>query len=313
VSPAPDFAYALCVERIREDELEGIDLSRWRMALNGAEPISPTNLRAFQERFAPYGLAECALTPVYGLSEASLAVTFSSIHEPFTAMRFDQDALSQGFVRLQSDGVELVSVGQPLPGVQVEIRSEAGEALEQQEGRIWVKGPSVMHGYYNRTETPIVDHWLDTGDLGFLFDDHLFVTGRAKDVIILRGRNHAPHAIESAVSSVDGIRTGCVVAVGDIQPEGERLLVFAEVREACEDLGERCAQAIRGQCGVSPDQVHLLAPGTLPRTSSGKLRRGETLRRHRTQSLTTPEAVTPIALASILARGTWRLVRDSRR
>jgi len=319
VSPAPNFAYGLCLERIKDEDLADVDgrpadLSCWRLALNGAEPIAPRTLRAFRERFAAWGLRPEALTPVYGLSEAALAVTFSDPMTPFLTRRFDRVALSQGRAEQRpeeaADPMELVSVGQPLPGFEVQIRGPddavLGEALV---GRVWAAGPSLTSGYLNRPESPVRDGWLDTGDLGFLLDGELYITGRAKDVLILRGRNHAPQELEHAVDAVDGVRTGCSAAVAEITSEGERLLIFVEAREDDPELAERCRKAVLSSTGLDPDLVVILAPGTLPRTSSGKIRRAETLSRWQQGQLLPPDKVTPWLLAGALAKsalGYWR-------
>jgi len=311
ISPAPDFAYALCVERIKDSELDGVDLSRWVAALDGAEPISPANLRSFTERFAPYGLRETALNPVYGLSEAALAVTFSEMSKPWRSVRVDGTMLARGRAEeVDEGGVELARLGAPLPGFSVEIRDAEGGVLPDSAiGRVHVAGPSLMQGYLDRDTQPIVDGWLDTGDLGFLYDGELVVTGRGKDIIVLRGRNHAPQDIERAVDDVEGARTGCAVAVGRISQDGEQLLVFVEVRTPREGLADDCIRAIQAACGLRPNLVQLLEPGTLPRTSSGKLRRSEALRRWESGKLAAPHSVTPIRLAGALARSAlarWR-------
>ena len=311
ISPAPDFAYSLCVERIRDEELDGVDLSRWRVALDGAEPIAPANLRAFRDRFAPWGLRPEALTPVYGLSEAALAVTFSDIGTPFRTVRVDPVQLAAGTAAVvDSGGVELALLGPPLAGFGVEVRSPGGAVLpEHRIGQVHVSGPSLMKGYIDRVHQPIVDGWLPTGDLGFLHDGQLVVTGRAKDIIVLRGKNHAPQDIERALDPVDGFRTGCAVAVGHVGEHGERLLVFVEARTPRSDLAEDCVHAIQGTTGLRPDLVLVLEPGTIPRTSSGKLRRSETLRRWLADALVPPQRVNMVHLAGAMARSTlarWR-------
>ncbi len=313
ISVAPNFAYGLCVDKIRNDELEGVDLSAWRIALNGAEPVAPAVLRAFQKRFAHWGFRPEALTPVYGLSEATLAVTFSALDRPFRCQRFDRDLLAaEGLARCEEAGIELVSVGRPLPGTEVEIRDGDGESLSAgQVGRVLARGPSLMDGYLGRPEATaraLCDGWLDTGDLGFLHDGELFLTGRAKDVVILRGRNYLPVEIEHAVESVAGFRRGCAVATSWL-PEGaprETLLLFVEHRQdapAPEIAGmpEACVQAVLASTGLKPDEILVLEPGTLPRTSSGKLRRQEALKRHRAGDLLPPERVTPLLLTGALA------------
>lgn len=312
VSPAPNFAYALCAQRIRDEELEGCDLSSWRLALNGAEPVAPTSLRAFTSRFSRWKLRPEALTPVYGLAEASLAVTFSDPHRPFTTRHLDRDALTEGRAVLATEGadtaetVEVASVGVPLMGFSVEIRDPDGAVLpEGVVGQIWAKGPSVMRGYLDRETQPIVDGWLDTGDLGFFLEGELYIAGRAKDVIILRGQNHSPHDIEHAVDDVSGVRVGCAVAVGDVGEDGERLLVFVEYREPREGLAEDCRKAILGKTGLNPALVLVLEPGSLPRTSSGKLRRAEALRRWKAGEMTPPQKVTPWLIAGAMARSAF--------
>jgi acyl-CoA synthetase (AMP-forming)/AMP-acid ligase II len=337
ISPAPNFAYGLCVHKVRDEEMEGVDLSSWYGALNGAEPVAPDVLRAFQRRFARWGLRPEALTPVYGLSEAALAVTFSPLGEPFNGTRFERRALTaEGVARPLAEGdgragrsdrrgVELVSVGRPLPGFQVRVLPRGGDEerppapgeteplAEDRVGRVWVRGPSLMDGYLGRPEATaraLVGGWLDTGDLGFLHRGDLYLTGRAKDVVILRGRNHSPAEIEDA-AQVEGVRRGCAVAVSHLPADGgadsERLLLFVEAdREADGELRaalpDACHRAVLAATGLATDEVIVLDPGTLPRTSSGKLRRGETLARHLAGTLRPPAAVNALRLVGEMAR-----------
>jgi len=279
ISVAPNFAYGLCVRRIRDSEMEGVDLSSWRFALNGAEPVAPAVLRRFSERFAHNGFDSRALMPVYGLAEASLAVSFTPV--------------GRGPRTLIAGTRELVSVGAPLPGVQVDVR----------DGRIFVRGPSVMKGYYGNpeaTRSTLVDGWLDTGDLGFVQNGELFVTGRAKDLVILRGRNYAPQEFEDALDGVEGVRPGCAAAVGFPTAEGEELVLLVEA-DGSPDV-ERIRARVLEHTGVRPWGVQLLAPGTLPRTSSGKLRRGEALRQLQAGELRAPDRVTFLHVAKETAR-----------
>ena len=314
VSPAPNFAYAMCAERIRDEEMEGVDLSSWVLALNGAEPVAPASLRQFSTRFARWGLPETALTPVYGLAEASLAVTFSDPARPFTTHFIDREALAVGCIEPADEGIEAVSVGKPLAGFGVEIRDQTGATLpERRVGRIWVRGPSLMQGYLDRDDAPIVDGWLDTGDLGYLLDGELYISGRAKDVIILRGQNHTPQDIEQAVDDVDGVRIGCAAAVGDVGENGEQLVLFVEYREAREALAEDCRKAVVKKTGLNPDLVVLLDPGTLPRTSSGKIRRAEALRQWKVGDLKPPDRVTPWLLAGAMAGSALGFLKSRRR
>ncbi len=312
ISPAPNFAYALCLERVRDEDLEGVDLSSWRGALNGAESVSPRVLRAFVSRFARWGLRPEALTPVYGLSEAALAVTFAELGRPFTSRVFDRDALADGQGRTADDGVEIVSVGRPLPGFEVQLRDEAGSPVETgRVGRLWARGPSLMDGYLDRrdaTAAALVDGWLDTGDLGLLVDGELHLVGRAKDVVILRGRNYLPDEIEAALDDVAGARRGCAAAVGHLPEDGEReelLLLVEHDRKATSEelltLPERCRRAILHETSLAVDRVEVLEPGTLPRTSSGKIRRGEALSRFLRGTLEPPVPVNALTLGRALA------------
>jgi fatty-acyl-CoA synthase len=300
ISAAPNFAYALCTDRIRDSEMEGVDLGDWRVALNGAEPVSAVTLRAFAARFARWGLKPEALMPVYGLSEATLAVTFSDGRTTFRAARFDRDALADGRVVPADDGMEIVSVGRPLPGVEIAVPVDA-------VGPLRVRGASVMAGYLHqpeRTAAAIVDGWLDTGDLGFLHEGELYISGRIRDIIILRGRNYAPHEIEQALDAVADVNPGCAAAVSHRPEDGEeRLVVFVESREPGPGLAVRCRDTILRAANIDPALVVVLGGGTLPRTSSGKIRRGEALRRWLDGTLVASESLTPDVLAGEWAMG----------
>jgi acyl-CoA synthetase (AMP-forming)/AMP-acid ligase II len=322
ISPAPNFAYALCAERIPDSELEGVDLRSWCVAMNGAEPVTPVSLDRFLSRFSRCGLDPAALTPVYGLAEAALAVTFSEIGRPFARERFDRDALYRdGRARVAADGHELVSLGRPLEGFALRIRSEAGALLpEGCVGEVEVRGPSLMRGYDGLPEATAAafrDDWLATGDLGFLHAGELYLCARAKDVIVLRGRNHAPQDVEQAASEVPGVRTGCVVAVG-LVPDGgagEELVVFAERArgDRSQDLEERVRSRVVSRTGLVPASVRVLPPGTLPRTSSGKLRRAETRRLHQLGALRGPARVGLPRLTLAMLRSALGFARSRRR
>ncbi|HNC97462.1 MAG TPA: fatty acyl-AMP ligase [Myxococcota bacterium] len=318
-SPAPNFAYSYCLQRIQDTKMEGVDLSAWRVALNGAEPVSPDTLRAFAARFARWGLRPEALTPVYGLSEASLAVTFGTLEEPFRTLRVDRVLLAEGRVQPDAEGVELVSVGRPVHGFTVEIRDEDRVLGPGRVGRVFAKGPSLMEGYLGQPEASaqaLVDGWLDTGDLGFVWEGELYLVGRAKDVLILRGRNHPPHPVEQAADDLPGVRSGCAAAVS-YRPEGsdqELLLLFVEHKaevEAAElqALPERVLAAVLQQTGLRVDEVILLEPGTLPRTSSGKIRRSATLSLFIQGRLLPPEKVGTLKIAAMMARSWWSFAR----
>lgn len=306
VSPAPDFAYALCADRVRDDDLEGVDLSRWIAALNGAETVSMRTVERFAERFTPYGFRAESMTPVYGMSEAALAVTFAPLEARPRAVpvAYGAEETRVGLGDGSDATIEVVSVGRPVPGFEVEVRSRDEASAREvlacgRVGEIWVRGPSLLRGMLRAdgtTEDVLEEGWLATGDLGFVQDGELFLTGRKKDVLILRGRNLAPDPVEDAVSSVPGVRTGCVVAVSAPPSElvsrtgragrspassagGEGLWVLAETREPADtldELGDRCRDAVRVATGLEISRLDFVAPGELPRTSSGKLRRGAT-------------------------------------
>ncbi len=317
VSPAPDFAYGLCVERVRDEELAGCDLSAWRLGLDGAEPVSPKVARAFAARFAPFGLRPTAVTPVYGLSEAALAVTFTDPDAVFPTWVLDREALTRGEARPVEPGqpgLELARVGRPLRDYAVKICEKGDDQPlpDGRVGRVLVRGPSLMMGYLDREEQPFVQGWLDTGDLGFLLQGELTITGRAKDLLVLRGRNHAPQDVEQALHGIDGVRTGCVAAAAQINEDGEQLLVFVEVRSRRPDLEADCRNAILASTGLRPDALLLLEPGTLPRTSSGKIRRGEALRQWQTGALRPPAPVTALRMAGALAQSAWGYLKVAR-
>jgi acyl-CoA synthetase (AMP-forming)/AMP-acid ligase II len=298
---APNFAFGLCAKRVRDQELQGADLSCLRLVLNGAEPIAPAALRRFCERFARFGFDARSLMPVYGLSEASLAVTFS---KPGGGPR-----------TVRRGGRDLASVGTPVAGVEVSVRAEDGRELPDGAiGAIHVRGPSVMRGYFQdagATAQALRDGWLDTGDLGFVEAGELVVSGRAKEVIVLRGANHAPQELEDALDGLPGARPGCAVAVGLLPDgaDGEEVALLVEV----ERDGALTEDAVRARVvertGIRPHTVELLQPGTLPRTSSGKLRRAEALRQLLQGELRPPRPVTLLRMAREAALSAVALAR----
>lgn len=318
VSPAPNFAYGLCLKRLRDDDLEGVDLSHWRYALNGAEPISATVQERFATRFARAGFRAESLMPVYGLSECALAVTFTQADGVKRECCVDADVLAAtGDVTPGTH--RIVSVGTPVPGAAIDVRDADGASLDAgRVGRVHVRAPFIMHGYFNQpdaTRAAMHDGWLDTGDLGFVDNGELFITGRAKDVVIIRGANHAPQRFEECLDGIAGLRAGCAVAVGCVPPgdDDEALVILAEhADDAPADLAARIAAAIVESTSIAPHAVVLLAPGTLPRTSSGKLRRGEALRQYRTGTLQAVARVTTLRVGAEVARSLAAFARHRR-
>ena len=320
ISAAPHFAYGYAADRVADRDLAGLSLASWRIALDGAEPVTAPALRRFADRFAPHGFDPSALIPVYGLSEAALAVTFAPRRREPRSEGLDPARLAAGVVAPGER--QVLSVGVPIPGAEVEVRGEGGEALpERRLGRIFVRGPSVMQAYLGDAEATarvLAGGWLDTGDLGFHAEGELFVHGRAKDLVIVHGANHAPEEFESCLGGVPGLRPGCAVALGFVPPEGEReeLLLLAErtrgSREGDEGLAEAARRAALERTGVRAHTVRILAPGTLPRTSSGKMRRGEALRRYLEGTLRPPRRAGALALAREFLRSGLAYARARR-
>ena len=292
LSPAPNFAYELCTRKIADADLEGLDLSCWRAALNGAEPVRAETMERFAARFERCGFRREALMPVYGLAEAALCVSAPAVGSGYKVDRvareaFEREGRAVAADRADTNALEFVFAGAPIPGFEVKILDREGrEAGERIEGRLLFRGPSATQGYYRNpvaTKSLVqADGWLDSGDLAYRSDGDLYITGRAKDIIIKGGRNLYPHEIEEVVGRVKGVRTGCVVAFGalDARSGTERFIVAAELRNAGErqrvaaEITSLVSQAI----GMPPDHVELLPPHSIPKTSSGKLRRMETRR-----------------------------------
>jgi 1-acyl-sn-glycerol-3-phosphate acyltransferase len=293
ISPAPNFAYELAARKVGEADVEGLDLSSWRAALNGAEPVSPGTLERFRKKFEPHGFRPSSMLPVYGLAEASLLLASPVLGAELRVERVDREAFAAGGVarRAEQGGsrsgspLSFVSVGRPIPGHEVRIVDDEGRELpERREGRLVFRGPSAMKGYFrNDAATSAIraaDGFLDSGDRAFVADGDIFVTGRAKDLIIKAGRNLVPQEIEAAASEIDGVRSGSVAAFGveDVELGTERLVVVVESsREEALDKGrieDDVRRAIADLVGVPPDEVVVAPPRVLPKTSSGKIRRG---------------------------------------
>lgn len=288
ISAGPNSAYELCLTKIDDSELEGLDLSSWRLAYNGAEPVSPATIQRFTERFTRYRLRPTAMTPVYGLAESSVGLTFPPLQRGPLIDRVDRAEFARsGRADPAKPGERhalcFVACGRPLHGHEIRIVDSAGIELgDRREGRIEFRGPSATAGYFNNAEaTRSLYHgdWLDSGDLGYVADADLYVTGRVKDVIIRAGRNLHPAELEEAIGNLEGIRKGCVAvfAAADSTGGTERLVVMAETRAS----GDQTTGTLRTQIisttvdllGSPPDDVVLAPPRTVPKTSSGKIRR----------------------------------------
>jgi fatty-acyl-CoA synthase len=282
-SAGPNFSYALAARALRR--LDGLDLSRWRLALNGAEPVDPDAVEAFLDAGARHGLAPGAAFAAFGMAEATLAVTFP---EPGSGLATDtvdgrvleQDRYAAPVTTGAAGARRLARLGRPLPGLEVRICDPAtGDRMRTREvGEVEIRGTSVTPGYYRNegaTHAAFHDGWLRTGDLGYLVDGELVVCGRIKDMIILGGRNLYPQDVERVVGSVAGVRAGNVIAFGTQGRRGrEALVVVAEAREdEIAVIRSAVAACVRDTVGVPPEDIVLVRPGTLPKTSSGKLQR----------------------------------------
>jgi acyl-CoA synthetase (AMP-forming)/AMP-acid ligase II len=288
VSPAPNFAFGYCADRIADADAKDLDLSSWRVAFNGAEAVTPSVTRRFTERFRSVGFRPEALTPVYGLSEAALIVAASPLERPPRFVCFHRERLQVDGVAVGVDesmnGIVLASVGRSVEGHEIEVRDERGIALDAgRVGRLWIRGPSLMEGYEGAANVVFdANGWFDTGDVGFFFDDELFLYARSKDLIIVRGRNYDPESFERAAEAVDGVRRGRSAAFGvpDEAPGTEGLVVLVErsrsTRRAPEAIAADVQHRVSEETGLRPQAVRVVAPGVLPRTSNGKVRRQDT-------------------------------------
>jgi 1-acyl-sn-glycerol-3-phosphate acyltransferase len=288
LSASPNFGYELCLTKIREEELEGLDLNSWRWAFNGAEPVNARTLERFTRRFAPYGFHANALAPVYGLAEAAVGLAFPPANRGPLVDRILRTPLMETGRAIPAkdratDVLSLVACGHPLKGYRIRVVDAAGDPLpERSEGRLEFQGPSATHGYFDNpqaTRKLIRDGWLDTGDRGYLADGDLYVTGRIKEMIVRGGRNIWPYELEETIADVPGIRRGCVAAFAGADPRSgtERLVILAETRETEPQALERLQSAIRSKLSdrleIVPDEIVLAPPHTVLKTSSGKIRR----------------------------------------
>jgi len=290
LSYSPTFGYDICARRIstQSSVAERFDLSRWRLAGNGADMIRPDVMQNFVNAFASAGFKAGAFTPSYGLAEATLAVTVMPPGEGIRVELVEEERLS-GTKRDLSRPARyraIVNCGKPLPDMDVEIRGENGKARrDHQIGKVFCRGPSVMHSYFRNpeaTEECLVGGWLDTGDMGYMADGYLFIVGRAKDMIIINGKNHWPQDIEWAVEQLPGFNHGDIAAFAVEMDNGEEapaVLVHCRVSDPEERLRLRdtIRDKVRAITGMNC-VVELVPPRTLPRTSSGKLSRAKAKR-----------------------------------
>jgi fatty-acyl-CoA synthase len=304
ISFGPNFAYALCVKRIKDSEVAGLDLSAWRVAGCGAEPIRAENLRAFADKFAPVGFSEKAFVCCYGMAESTLAISFSKAGTGINTDIVDGDELwSKG--RAVPIGPEapsaapIVECGSAFEGHEIAIfaPSDADSARplpEREVGELRLRGPSVTPGYFNEPELSreaLAGGFLKTGDLGYLADGKVHICGRSKEVIIVNGRNYYPQDLEWEASKVLGVRKGNVIAFGTMKPHNDRERVIIAFETSVAD--EAARQGLKGEVrrvvqqalGLTVDDVLPLGAGVLPKTSSGKLQRSKTRELYETGTL----------------------------
>jgi len=292
VALAPNFAYAFTAQRIPDAELTGLDLGSWRIAVNASEPVLAPTIAAFGERFAPYGLRPTTLVPGWGLAESVCISTLNPLGEVARVETIDRQALAaQNRARPTSgEGLASVSSGIPIPGVEIAIRDAAHATLpERHVGTIWLRSTSLFNGYHRDpgiTAKALVDGWLDTGDQGYLAGGHLYFVAREKDLIVIGGEKYAPHDVETAIGRVPGVRAGCAVAFGVIDPGRgtEDVAAVVETREtdpaARAALGDAIRTAVMHDTGLALRHIVLVPPGGVEKTTSGKLARRATRDRY---------------------------------
>jgi 1-acyl-sn-glycerol-3-phosphate acyltransferase len=327
LSAAPNFAYELCASRIPDAELEGLDLSSWRMAINGAEPVTPAAVARFQERFRRYGFRPEAMAPVYGLAESCVGLAFPA---PGRGPRIDRVRAGEfrrtgrAVAAVDEDAaMEFVCCGRALPGHEIRVVDIGGRELqEREEGRIQFRGPSATQGYLANPDANrklIERGWLNTGDLGYIAEGEVFVTGREKDVIIRAGQHMFPYEIEEAVSMVPGVRKGnvAVFAATDPATATEKLVVLAETRETDasrrDELRDRISSVVIGLVGAPPEDVVVAPPGGVLKTSSGKIRRAACRARYEGGERFPPGSSPRRQVLALTASAVWPLVRRAHR
>ncbi len=299
-SAGPNFAYELCLRKIRDEDCQGLDLSSWKVAVSGAEPVRADTLDRFCERFEPYGFRREALVPAYGMAETTLMVSIAPVGVPPKEVTVDPVALSESRVAVKPDGRRVIGCGPAGPGVEVRVVDPATGLPTEGVGEVWVRGASVATGYWQKPELTAQRFdqccgqqrgYFRTGDLGFQREGELFLVGRRKEMIILAGRNFYPHDLEQSLQAAHaGFKTDGGAAIAVEHNNQEQLVLLQEVqRPRKQDLEQLLTIARRvaaEETGQEPHRVILLPVGELPKTSSGKTRRTECWDQYRTNTLT---------------------------
>jgi acyl carrier protein len=288
ISGGPNFSFELCLRRIADEDMQGIDLSSWRFAFNAAEPVSPETIVAFEKRFSRFGLRKNVISPSYGLAESSVGVAITTPGLHWRADRLDRDLFTRSGEAIEAkpddpSPLVVIGCGTAIPGHDMRVVDGAGMELpDRHEGLLQFRGPSSTSGYYRNpdaTKTLFAGEWLNTGDRAYLSEGMLFLTGREKDIIIRGGRNISPYELEQAVGNLAGIRRGCVAVFGsrDAVTGTERVVVLAEMRDPDDarhdDLRRMINDIAVTLLGAPADDIVLAPPATVPKTSSGKIRR----------------------------------------
>ncbi len=282
---APNFAYALVTKRAKPEQVARWDLSQMRVFGCGAEPINPETMRAFVKAMEPAGLKPSALLPCYGMAEGTLAISFVGLEEPLTTDRIDAERYhAESKAAPVSNGaavLEIVNCGRTFPGHEISVQDDEGRVLpERQVGEICLRSPSVTPGYWENpeaTRAAFRNGWLRTGDLGYLVGGNVFISGRIKDILIVNGRNYYPQRIEWLVDEIAGVRKGSAVVFTRPGASSEEIVVAAETRtEDPAALKAQIVARVSEEFQLAVAEVVLVAPGTLPKTSSGKLQRRKT-------------------------------------
>jgi 1-acyl-sn-glycerol-3-phosphate acyltransferase len=328
ISGGPNFSFELCLNKVDDADLKGLDLSSLRMLINGAEPVNIDTLHRFTERFSRFGFRREAMAPVYGLAENAVAVTLPPpgrlpIIDRIKRLGLRTSGIAEPADPNDPDAIEVVGCGHPIPDHEVRVVDDLGRELgERREGRLEFRGPSATSGYFQnaaKTRELFHDGWLDTGDRAYMAGGDLFITGRIKDIIIRAGQHIAPHEIEEAVGTISGIHKTGVAAFGVADPASgtERVVILAETDER--DPSVQASLKLRAQevathiVGGPPDEVVLVQPGTVPKTASGKIRRAAARDLYLAQSLAVPQRAVWWQLARLSFAGLGTRMSQLRR
>lgn len=309
VTLAPNFAFGLCQKRIRDEQLEDLSLSSLMVTMCGAEMVHPKTLKEFSQRFSSIGFDDKTILPVYGMAEATLAVTFHTGGENKRWYIFDREKLESGTILESSEGIELASLGHPLRNVKLKILNNEGESLENAIGEVAIKTPSL----FTQIGDMKAPEWYLTGDLGFIYQGQLFIVGRKKDMIIHLGRNIDPTQIERLADNHESVRKGCSAAVAHYNHDlgREEIILFYESDNDNQNLNGEVEREVLTNLGLKISAIGL-KPGTIFRTSSGKIQRQKTLQAHMSHQLIENKISIPKIMIKRAQGQIYHLFQESR-